>query len=137
MKFRRLRNLCTVKIRNAKSAYFLSETSKNLNNPLKIWKTIKLLTEAKTDTEVTSCIVADDKKIIDKNEILNSFNKHFIAASSLYETLHNPISNSPTVCPVYQSLSAQPFHFKTVTVPEVRKAWKVLDPQKPSGPDDI
>lgn len=29
LKFRRLRNLCTVKIRNAKSAYFLSETSKN------------------------------------------------------------------------------------------------------------
>lgn len=137
MKFRRLRNLSTVKIRNAKSAYFLSETSKNLRNFffLKFWKTIKLLTEAKTDTEVPSCIVVDDKKIIDK--ILNCFNNHFIAASSLYETLHNPISSSPTVCPIDQSLSAQPFHFKTVTVPEVRKALRDVDPNKSSGPDKL
>uniref|UniRef100_A0A8C1QAV6 Reverse transcriptase domain-containing protein n=1 Tax=Cyprinus carpio TaxID=7962 RepID=A0A8C1QAV6_CYPCA len=137
LKFRRLRNLCTVKIRNAKSAYFLSETSKNLNNPLKFWKMIKLLTEAKTDTEVPSCIVVDDKKIIDKNEILNSFNNHFIAAGSLYETLHNSVSGSPTACPVDHLLSAQLFNFKTVTVPEVRKALKDLDPKKSSGPDKL
>lgn len=91
---------------------------------------IKLLTEAKTDTEVPSCIVVDDKKIIDKNEILNSFNNHFIAAGSLYETLHNSVSGSPTACPVDHLLSAQLFNFKTVTVPEVRKALKDLDPKK-------
>ena len=137
LKFWHLRNLCTVKIRNAKSAYFLSETSKNLNNPIKFWKTIKLLTEAKTDTEVPSCIVVDDKTIIDKHDIFNSFNNHFIAASSLYETLNNPVSGCPTACSADQLLSAQQFHFKTVTVLEVRKALKELDPKISSGTDKL
>ncbi len=78
--FRQLRNACTLKIRKAKADHFLSQTTHNLNNPSKFWKTIKSLSENSKGQELPSSIVIDSQKLTDKTKILDCFNEHFIAS---------------------------------------------------------
>ena len=139
--FRRLRNLCTVAIRKAKAEHFLSETSQNLNNPLKFWKTIKSLAGTTNESELPSCIVMGSHKIYDKANMVDCFNEHFISSGSLFDSV-NAGYIPATSCSTYSSpgvhlTEGETFSFKPVTVSEVHKVLKCLDSRKSGGPDQL
>ncbi len=116
--FRQLRNACTLKIRKAKADHFLSQTTHNLNNPSKFWKTIKSLSENSKGQELPSSIVIDSQKLTDKTKILDCFNEHFIASGFLFESLNTQHECSSTVetvglDPSSQSLVSVLLQFQT------------------------
>ena len=92
--FRQLRNVCTMKIRSAKANYFLSQTTQNLNNPSKFWKTIKSISDNSKSFELPPCIFKDSEKISDKAKMLSCFNEHFIASGFLFESLNSTNFNA-------------------------------------------
>ena len=96
--FRQLRNASTVAIRKAKADHFLTETSNNLNNPLKFWKTIKSITGNKNGIDLPPCIVKDSTQIYEKADMLGCFNEHFIAAGSLFNSEN--IAQGSSACSV-------------------------------------
>ncbi len=75
--FRKLRNLCTSQIKNAKSNFYLIETSKNLNNPVKFWKMVKSL--SRVDMEISKIITKNNHLTTEKSVISDSLNEHFIS----------------------------------------------------------
>ncbi len=135
--FRQLRNACTLKIRKAKADHFLSQTTHNLNNPSKFWKTIKSLSENSKGQELPSSIVIDSQKLTDKTKILDCFNEHFIASGFLFESLNTQHECSSTVETVGLDPSSQSFSFSPITVSDVNKALKHLDKTKSAGPDKL
>lgn len=130
--FRQLRNKCTSFIKKAKSDYYLSVTTENLNNPRKFWKTIKSLSVCNDGQTLPTFIKKDSVAIYDKMEMLNCFNRHFISSGSLFDAVGSVPAKPCSDIPVHID---QPFHFKPFSVSEVHKALKILDPKKPPGPD--
>ena len=121
--FRQLRNASTVAIRKAKADHFLTETSNNLNNPLKFWKTIKSITGNKNGIELPPCIVKDSTQIYEKADMLGCFSEHFIAAGSLFNSENTAQGSSAcSVCSC--CFEGQAFTFGAVTHSEVHKALK-------------
>jgi len=86
IRFRQLRNKCTVAIRQAKADYFIAKTTTNLNNPKLFWQNIKYIAGNKKSSDFPSCIIMDSTIVSDKEQILNHFNKHFIDSGSLFES---------------------------------------------------
>ncbi len=84
--FRQRRNKCTVAIRKAKTDYFIANSTLNANNPKKFWQNIKLITGSKNTSSFSSCINMDSTSISDKEQMLNCFNKHFVASGFLFES---------------------------------------------------
>lgn len=82
--FRQLRNKCSSLIKKAKSEYYLSVTTKNLNDPRKFWKAIKSFSVSNHSLTVPNFVMKDFLAIHDKMEILNCFNEHFAATGSLF-----------------------------------------------------
>ncbi|XP_019222699.1 uncharacterized protein LOC109204916 [Oreochromis niloticus] len=84
--FKQLRNKCTSLIKKAKSEYFLSVTTENLNDPQKFWKVIKSFSANKMTQTFPKFVVKDSVSINDKTEILNCFNEHFLSVGSLFDS---------------------------------------------------
>lgn len=130
--FKQLRNKCTSLIKKAKSEYFLSVTTENLNDPQKFWKVIKSLSVNKMTQTFPKFVVKDSVSINDKTEILNCFNEHFLSVGSLFDSAETFLTNS---CPEFSMFSGDRFNFVPFSVYEVHKALKALDHRKPPGPD--
>lgn len=64
--FRRLRNKCSTLIKNAKSEYYLSLTTDNLNNPQKFWEVIKSLTVNKSAQTLPTYVLKDSVTVYDR-----------------------------------------------------------------------
>lgn len=132
--FRHLRNKCTSLIKKAKSEYYLSVTTENLNNPLKFWKVIKSLSVNQSSQALPKFVLKDSVPVCDGAEILNCFNKHFVSSASLFDFSGTAPLSLCTDSPLFSGdlLSFDPF-----TVQQVHKALKELDHWKPPGPDLI
>lgn len=85
--FRKLRNKCTALIRRSKSEYYLNETSQNLNNPIKFWKTIKSLSPSTSYNDFPDQILVKDSLITNRTDMVNVFNKHFISSGSIFNEI--------------------------------------------------
>lgn len=132
--FRQLRNKCTSLIKKAKSEYYLSVTTENLNNPQKFWKVIKSLSVNKSPQALPTFVLKDSDPVYDRTEVLNCFNKHFVSSGSLFDsTGAAPVSP----CTNPQIFSGDCFNFVPFTVQQVHKALKTLNHRKPPGPDLI
>ena len=142
LSFRQLRNKCTSFIKRTKSEFYLSETTKNLNNPKKFWKVIKS-SSGHVSTEYPTFIVKDSRIITDKPEMLNYFNEHFISAGFLFESMCpnlkscDPIMQDNIDLPVLPEPIDGLFTFMPVSVSEVQTVLKQLDPKKSAGPDQL
>lgn len=86
IRFRYLRNKCTTQIRKAKSQFYLDETTRNLQNPAKFWKTIKSIKFNSTSSALPKQICSDSAQITDKKEIVDAFNQHFASAGLLFNS---------------------------------------------------
>lgn len=69
----------------------LLETSKYLYDPKKFWNTIRSSSGQFSSTEPPSLINEGSCMIIDKSEIFNCFNDHFISEGFLFESSHESI----------------------------------------------
>uniref|UniRef100_A0A3B3HBJ0 ribonuclease H n=1 Tax=Oryzias latipes TaxID=8090 RepID=A0A3B3HBJ0_ORYLA len=132
--FRQLRNKCTSLIKKAKSDYYLSVTTDNLNNPSKFWKVIKSLFLIKSPQTLPTFVLKDSVPVLDKVDMLNCFNKHFITSGDLFNQKGAALNTPCTDPPLFPGDS---FNFTLFTVQQVHKALRMLDPRKHPGPDSI
>ena len=70
--------MCSFLLRKAKSEYFMSVTTDNLNDPREFWKAIKSVSGNSNDNEFASCVLKDFVAVYDKTEMMNCFNEHFV-----------------------------------------------------------
>ncbi|MEQ2197710.1 hypothetical protein XENOCAPTIV_002253 [Xenoophorus captivus] len=71
--FRQLRNKCASLIKKAKSEYYLSVTTENLNNAQTFWKVIKSLSVNKSLQTFPKFVLKYLVPVYDRAEILNCF----------------------------------------------------------------
>lgn len=93
-----------------------------VNDPRRIWWTIK---------SHSPHLIIDSTPVLDKTEMLNRFNKHFVASCSLINNV------SDDQLPAYNSAGnasvTNTFSFKPFTVEEGCKAMRSLNLKKVSG----
>lgn len=81
--------------------------------------------------------------MFDKTEMLNCFNKHFIASGLLFDSMPraNSPSSGPSPPPLAKTSGSLPGHhsfsFSPFSVGDIRKALRELDPRKSAGPDNL
>lgn len=135
--FRWLRNQFTAAVRHAKSEYYLTAITDNLNNPRTFWKSIKSISLTKSRNELPPHIIRDNFTISDRSAMLECFNEHFVASGSLLDKSLPPKTspyngNVAGRCCVSQPF---PFTFTPFSLNDVHKALMSLDIKKPAGPD--
>ena len=64
--FRQLRNRLTFLIIKAKSDFYLSATTENLNDPAKFWKVVKSISANENHTDIAPSIVYNDTTVSDR-----------------------------------------------------------------------
>ena len=109
--FIKLRNRCSSLIKQAKSDYYLSVTTENLNDPRKFLEAINSLSVSKDSHVLPAFIMKDSVAVSDKMEILKCFNEHFILSGSLFDTTCSATVKPCTDVPV----SAGLFNFTPFT----------------------
>ena len=128
-KYIKRRNDCTREIRKAKKRHETNIANESKTNPSKFWKYVN--DKCKTKSGISS-LRDKSGKLIDtdqgKAEILNDF------FTSVF--LKEDLSNMPEV---QEACFSQGRHINniSVTVEEVEKKLKELDPNKAQGPDQI
>ncbi len=118
--FRHPGNKCSYLIKKAKSEYYLSITTKNLNDPRKFWKSIKSLSVT-TNSHVLPIFVMKDSVTVHNKMETNCFNKHYVSSGSLFNSAY---SASVTPCTDVSVFAGQPFNFVPLSMEDVRKALK-------------
>lgn len=128
-----------VQIRKAKADHFLSQTTKNLNNPSKFWDTIKSLSGNDKGVELPPCVVHGAQKVADKVKMLDCLNEHFMASGFIFESLTSIPDSPDSLLPNDPALADESsrFSFNPVLVTEVHKALRLLDTMKSAGPDRL
>lgn len=134
--FRTVRNKCTLMIRKSKSEFYLKSITENLNNPLKFWKAVKSLSGARVTSNLPEQILIGSDEIKDKAAIVNQFNKHFIQAGFIFDQTVNKSVPCPAMS-ASENVNREFFNFKPISVSEVHKALRDIDPKKSAGTDNL
>ena len=127
-------------IAKAKMDYVRNEISKYMNNPRKLWKTLKRTVPTKSAPSNLSFVKLEHKSVCDPTEIANTFNKHFT----------NIQQNADTVIPVVdtnkqnQQLTdfnnfnnSTVFHIPPISLKQVVEDLKNIPDNKAIGLDGI
>ena len=129
-------------IAKAKMDYVRNEISKYMNNPRKLWKTLKRTVPAKSAPSNLSFFELEDKSVCDPTEIANAFNKHFT----------NIQQNTATVIPVVDTNKQNQrltdfvencinnstiFHIPQISLKQVVEDLKQIPDNKATGLDGI
>ena len=127
-------------IAKAKMDYVRNEISKYMNNPRKLWKTLKRTVPTKSAPSNLSFVKLEHKSVCDPTEIANTFNKHFT----------NIQQNADTVIPVVdtnkqnQQLTdfnnfnnSTVFHIPQISLKQVVEDLKNIPDNKAIGLDGI
>lgn len=80
VRYRTLRNNCTKLVKNSKCDYYLNMINENLNDPTKFWKLTKSVSGLKSSISLPQYLKVKERIIKGKENIVNAFNSHFIAA---------------------------------------------------------
>ena len=122
--------------------YMRNEISKNMNNPRKLWKTLKRIAPTKSAPSNLSFIETEDKSVCDPTEMANTFNKHFT----------NIQQNADTVIPVVDTNkqnqrltdfvesrinNSTVFHIPQISLKQVVEDLKQIPDNKATGLDGI
>ena len=140
--YKRLRNQVVKTIAKAKTDYVRNGISKNMNNPRKLWKTLKRIAPTKSAPSNLSFIETEDKSVCDPTEMANTFNKHFT----------NIQQNADTVIPVVDTNkqnqrltdfvesrinNSTVFHIPQISLKQVVEDLKNIPDNKVTGLDGI
>lgn len=91
-------------MKKAKSEYYLSITSDSLHDPKRFWKAIKSLSVSDESQSLPRYIANESSIVVDKHEMLNCFNEHFIQSgssrnsSALADAFHSQVPATPSQC---------------------------------------
>ena len=122
--------------------YVRNEISKYMNNPRKLWKTLKRTVPAKSAPSNLSFVELEDKSVCDPTEIANTFSKHFT----------NIQQNTDTVIPVVDTNkqnqrltdfvesrinNSTVFHIPPISLKQVVEDLKNIPDNKAIGLDGI
>ena len=122
--------------------YVRNEISKYMNNPRKLWKTLKRTVPTKSASSNLSFVELEDKSVCDPTEIANAFNKHFT----------NIQQNTDTVIPVVDTNkqnqrltdfvenrinNSTVFHIPQISLKQVVEDLKQIPDNKATGLDGI
>ena len=120
--------------------YVRNEISKYMNNPRKLWKTLKRTVPTKSASSNLSFVEVEDKSVCDPMEIANTFNKHFT----------NIQQNADTVIPVTNKQNQRltdfvesrinnstVFHIPPISLKQVVEDLKNIPDNKAIGLDGI
>ena len=129
-------------IAKAKMDYVRNEISKYMNNPRKLWKTLKRTVPAKSAPSNLSFVELEDKSVCDPTEKANAFNKRFT----------NIQQNTATVIPVVDTNKQNQrltdfvencinnstiFHIPQISLKQVVEDLKQIPDNKATGLDGI
>jgi len=125
--YKKLRNACTTKTRNAKSNYYKHSLSHK--NPKQFWKRLNSLIN-KTNTSPPSKLRVNNNIISDPTSMANAFNQHFssICCSQSSELFYSNITNT---------LNNISFSFALIHPSDVQQAISEIKSSKGAGPDGL
>lgn len=110
---------------------------KTLMTPKKFGKQLDLQVTCHPPT-IPEVIIASHSEVRGKQNIVDTFNKHFINAGIVTQlTLQANSADSVTSITDSSSVSLYNFNFTPISVFEVREALLGLDCKKSAGPDQI
>lgn len=127
--FKRLRNLTTTRLREAKKAHYCAICS-NTNQPRKAWIELKNLMGKHHHKESIQSILTTDGEVTDDVEKAEAFNKYFTdlfaGGTTFRQQKHREAVHTEAV-----------FQFRSVTAEDTQKVLKSLDVNKATGLDGI
>jgi hypothetical protein len=95
-----MRNKGTQAIQKAKVSYFKEHFSLYGSKPKKFWKTVKVLENKSSSSQLPMSLNVDDVVVTDKKNMAKLFNHRFIKLGFLFDSAMPPcpsnISSSPT-----------------------------------------
>ncbi len=127
--YKRLRNICKTRTRNAQSNYLSNSLSQNFNNPRKFWKQLNHVLN-KTNKGPISQIKINDDIISNPSVIAQAFNKHFTSVGGSIDTNYCDLNSSNTTIPTNS------FVFKKIMPMDVFNAIAEFRSSS-AGPDGI
>lgn len=116
--------------------------TKNLNDPKKFWKVVKLKTDFVSANELPSFLSKDGAKLTEESKMLRFFNEHFISAGCLFDSLSagksgTKLSAGSEIPFGGECLAHCSFKFSSLSIGEVLSELKSLDRNKAAGPDHL
>ena len=138
IQYKTFKNRVNNVIKRAKSKYHKNLLDENISKPEVFWKHIKRLFPTKMKQTRGKSFIINDIATTNEREISNGF------CSFFHNAVNNPKANSfrlkdfiwskPKVLSIN---TANRFHFRYVSVPEVKPLLKQTDSKKSDGPDLI
>ena len=125
-------------VRKAKSDYYLSSFSKSQGNAAHFWKVVKSL-KARPASSLPSQINSENGVILNKSDICNVFNDHFILSGHLFDEQSVNLGSSDSEASVNNPINPSPpgFSFSPITHMEVHKSLLQICTKKSKGADDL
>ena len=122
--------------------YVRNEISKNMNNPRKLWKTLKRTAPTKSAPSNLSFIEVEDKSVCDPTEMANTFNKHFTNIQQNADTV-NPVvdtnKQNQRLTDFVESRinNSTVFHIPQISLKQVVEDLRNIPDNKATGLDGI
>ena len=131
IRYKNFKNKVNNAIKRAKSKYHKNLLDKNISDPEVFWKHIKTLFPTKMKQTCSKSLIINDIVTTNEREVSNGFCSFFHNAIN---NLKDFIWSKPKVLPIK---TASRFHFRFVSVPEVKRLLKQTDSKKSDRPDLI
>ena len=131
--YKRLKNLCNNKTKQAKQKYYNDLLTENRRNPTKFWRCIKEIFPSKA--KPTSSSTSNDNTKNTSNA--NSFCSFFTNVASTLKAKAFPLQNFVWEKPQPPTTATQTFKFEHVSRIFVEKELKSLKRKKAAGWDDL
>ena len=140
--YKSLRNQAVKTIAKAKTDYVRNEISKNMNNPRKLWKTLKRIAPTKSAPSNFPFIEAEDKSVCDPTELANTFNKNFTSIQQNADTVITVVDTNKqnhrlTDFVVSHINNSTVFYIPPISVKQVVEDLKNIPNNKATGLDGI
>lgn len=130
IEYKRLKNVCTVKTRNAKSDYYKNSLSNDFTNPKHFWKKLNCLLNKSNKNSLVKLRI-NNNIISDSTSVADAFNQHFASVCKL---------RPPDFCyfnPVNSNVVNSSFSFTTILPSEVQQAISEIKSGSGVGIDDL
>ena len=131
IRYKTFKNRVNNVIKRAKSKYHKNLLDENISDPEVFWKHIKTLFPTKMKQTCSKSLIINDIATTNEREVSNGFCSFFHNAIN---NLKDFIWSKPKVLPIK---TASRFHFRYVSVPEVKRLLKQTDSKKSDRPDLI
>ena len=129
--YKKLRNICTTKTRNAKSSYYKDSLINDFKNPKQFWNTINSIM-SKSSKDSTINLKLNNEIVNDPSTIANAFIQHFSTICSSHSFCPSYINVAPTNVNCSHS-----FSFRKISPLDVQQVIDGFNSSGGAGPDGL